>query len=256
MRLNISIRIKKALPQSDNGMKDILDSWKDRKTLHHAYCIVSDSADVAERLKGVLQIIAGRSFLNDPDYSHWKGNSFGIDDAHILKNRHCKVNMDGMQIFIIEALTMTHEAQNALLKLFEEPRGETHFFVIVPNARFLLPTVRSRMQLLYDDTSADGVHEKAEIFLRGDVSVRMNIVAEILSHDDDKNTISFLNGLERVFANHVAEQDFFTPSSCDREYIVEEIGRARQSIEHRMGTTKMALEALALVFPRQEALML
>ncbi len=51
--------------------------------------------------------------------------------------------------FIIDkAETMTTEAQNALLKIFEEPPGGVFFFLLCDNASALLSTVRSRAPVL------------------------------------------------------------------------------------------------------------
>lgn len=49
-------------------------------------------------------------------------------------------------IIVDEAQTMTVEAQNALLKLLEEPPAGTVFVLNVRNVQELLPTVRSRAQ--------------------------------------------------------------------------------------------------------------
>lgn len=53
------------------------------------------------------------------------------------------------RVYIIDnADRMNHQAQNALLKLLEEPAPHVHFILISHHAEQLLPTVRSRAQLL------------------------------------------------------------------------------------------------------------
>ena len=75
------------------------------------------------------------------------------------------------RIFIIEnAQLLTTEAQNALLKIFEEPPKGVHFFLLCENATSLLPTVRSRAPVLrmsiFDDAELKeyivGLSKKAE----------------------------------------------------------------------------------------------
>ncbi len=51
-------------------------------------------------------------------------------------------------IFIPEAHTLTSEAQNALLKLLEEPPLNTFFILTASSEQALLPTIRSRTQNL------------------------------------------------------------------------------------------------------------
>ena len=66
-----------------------------------------------------------------------------IDDAYILPNEADK------KVYIIKhADTMNKEAQNAVLKLLEEPPVFDGFILCVSNPEMLLPTVRSRCTLL------------------------------------------------------------------------------------------------------------
>lgn len=51
-------------------------------------------------------------------------------------------------ILIPEAHNLTTEAQNALLKLLEEPPQDTHFILTANSSQALLPTIRSRTQQL------------------------------------------------------------------------------------------------------------
>lgn len=50
-------------------------------------------------------------------------------------------------VIITAADTMTHEAQNAFLKLLEEPGENLSFILLIHQQDRLLPTVRSRLQL-------------------------------------------------------------------------------------------------------------
>ena len=50
-----------------------------------------------------------------------------------------------LQNFVIVARSINNEAQNALLKLLEEPPAQTVFHLVLPSANLLLPTVLSRL---------------------------------------------------------------------------------------------------------------
>ena len=76
-----------------------------------------------------------------------------------------------VRVFIIrKAHLMTVEAQNALLKILEEPPSGVYFFLLCENASALLPTVRSRAPVLKMSVLSDeeltqyviGVSKKAE----------------------------------------------------------------------------------------------
>jgi DNA polymerase-3 subunit delta' len=60
-----------------------------------------------------------------------------------------KLKTTGRRVIIIpDAQNMTGEAQNALLKMLEEPPADTIFIVTASGEQHLLPTVRSRAQKL------------------------------------------------------------------------------------------------------------
>ncbi len=78
--------------------------------------------------------------------------TFNIADAHELGRRASLAVNDGeTQIFSIGAYGIGLEAQNALLKLFEEPVLGTKFVIITPYPDDLLPTLRSRLYIMSDE---------------------------------------------------------------------------------------------------------
>lgn len=80
------------------------------------------------------------------DIKHLVFDSFGVDDARRLtESASRRAWGEGDHHFVIFAKSMTIEAQNALLKLFEEPPSGTIFHLIVPRESMLLPTLRSRL---------------------------------------------------------------------------------------------------------------
>lgn len=57
------------------------------------------------------------------------------------------LNNNGLQVIVVEnAQSLSHEAQNALLKMLEEPSKNVFFILTAPSSSALLPTVVSRSQ--------------------------------------------------------------------------------------------------------------
>lgn len=72
--------------------------------------------------------------------------TIGIDDVRAVRRAaYIKPNDLDFKMFVIDGCDrMTVQAQNALLKILEEPPGATYFFLLCENSSALLATVRSR----------------------------------------------------------------------------------------------------------------
>lgn len=114
---------------------------------HHAYLLVGSVAGGEEYLDRVLgeHSIVRRG---NPDYFAFQHETFGIDEARELREMALKKAFGSKKIFFISPAAITTEAQNALLKTFEEPISDTHFFLQVFEEGRVLVTLRSRMEVV------------------------------------------------------------------------------------------------------------
>ncbi len=181
-------------------MHSFLEMYKNSDSLHHAYYFVEHKLEEGvKKLKDFLEEKLGVKTVGNPDFSHRKYENFSIDDARLLNQGEMLRNFSGgKKIFIIETDFITEEAQNALLKVFEEPTEGTHFFIISPQ-EVLLPTLRSRMHV-FANSESETLMSKS-LF---DMSLkdRLEVVKEITEgiKDDEKtkqDAISFLNSIEK-----------------------------------------------------------
>jgi hypothetical protein len=168
---------------------------------HHAYGIISDVSvrlDIISFLEREHGIVA----RGNPDLFVQKYEVFTIPDARGLKTAHStrpfsskndKDGKGGRKFFIIEVDSITHEAQNALLKIFEEPNEYAHFFLIIPSEELLLPTLRSRLFMVRNtrsDLGQDGIQKsdfRKDIadFLASTPAERMAIVDKLAADISD-----------------------------------------------------------------------
>ena len=135
-------------------MHQLIELYKNPESLHHAYFVVSGKVEeVVGELKHFLEKTMGIKISGNPDVWHGQFKTFSISDARALSDSQERKDFSGSKkVFIIETEIITEEAQNALLKVFEEPTAGTHFFIISPQD-ILLPTLRSRMHVLNLSTS-------------------------------------------------------------------------------------------------------
>ena len=100
---------------------------------------------------------------------------------------------------------MTSEAQNALLKILEEPLADAVFYFVVSSPETLLPTLRSRVQILRlsQEFAQKGIVDANE-FLRAAKTKRIEMLKGLLPKEkevrDTGAIIAFLSSLERSLA--------------------------------------------------------
>ncbi len=236
-----------------NQIETLRDMYAHGGNLHHAYLLESGSLKERELLISFLEEDVGVVYAHNPDF--WIGffETFGIDDAHTLGERVSRKSLlGGRKIFILEARFMTREAQNALLKLLEEPTADTHFFILMNGADTLLPTVQSRLMRIAKETSAGGMEEsRLWEFLCARSAERIAFLSkapEFKDKDDSKQknkytAIQFLNGIERLL--YVREERI----SQETAKALEEITLCRGYLFDQSSSVKMILEHIALALP-------
>ena len=223
-----------------------------REALHsealvHAYGIEGDVLVNTERVRSLLETEQGLVLRNNPDAHFLSYNNMGVDDVRALVGSALLKPFSGSHaFFIISAISLTREAQNALLKLFEEPTEGTHFFLITPSFKNLLPTLQSRLFLLREASSV-APRSGGEAFLHADPKERLTFLTSLIEKKDKEGALRFLNDLE-VYFHHLLEKP---------ENISEDVTRALHDIEmvrtylsDRAPSLKMLLEYLALSLPK------
>jgi DNA polymerase-3 subunit delta' len=115
----------------------------------------SGKGAVAKLLAGQLLQLPEQKLANSPHFKHLIPNSnkgISVDDIreviHFTTLRSTAVTSINRVIVIEDSQQMTAQAQNALLKTLEEPPAGTIMILTAPSELSLLPTIRSRLQLL------------------------------------------------------------------------------------------------------------
>jgi DNA polymerase III delta prime subunit len=127
------------------------------KNLHHAYLLEGEREEI---LPEILE------FVKDMEVIQISLDSFKIEDARNLKSYEFLKAGDRKKAFVITVNNFLLEAQNTLLKMLEDPIENTHFFVIVPDAKSLLPTFVSRFYLIRTGSEKSAAcHSRAALIL-------------------------------------------------------------------------------------------
>jgi hypothetical protein len=96
------------------------------------------------------------------DRCHWQflnfRTKFLIDDVRALQTSLSQSGGQQLTIFVITDFDRTSRVvQNALLKLLEEPPSNTLLILLCANLRGILPTIRSRCQIIIPATTSPAI---------------------------------------------------------------------------------------------------
>ena len=161
------------------------------------------------------------------------------------------------RFFIVSASSFTHEAQNSLLKVFEDPSPNVHFFVIMPSADGILPTLRSRFFIIPHESKykTKKIHDEkiisAKEFLENTSASRLAMIKGVVEDKDKDKALALLNNIE-VELHIKLVASVATSSRVSQKQIagfLEEIGRVKQYLHDRSSSVKLILEHVALVIP-------
>ncbi len=233
-------------------MKDLVEAYKKTGTLHHAYCIVGERENVSSEILEFFERGLNVQIAGNPDLWQREFDSLAMDDAREISAAQGKkaYNAEGRKLFLIAANKIQWQAQNALLKVFEEPTADTHFFLVMPSAEGLLPTLKSRLFIIEPKLgSSASKFGQASEFLAASKSKRLILVKKIAEEiADEKATktdaIAFLNAVEAQLKEKIG-----TLKTKDGTRVFEELIQFRSYLADQAPSVKMILEHLALILP-------
>ena len=228
----------------------------DKNNLHHAYLIEGMQEEIVPEIIKFLKDF-GVNTIGNSDFVHIQLDSLKIEDAHNLKSYVVQKSFSsGKRIFIISTNNFLLEAQNSLLKTFEEPIENIHFFLIVPDVNTLLKTFVSRFYLISAKQDLVEERKEAEKFIALPLKNRLDFVKELLTEteDEDENemivlnssrskALKFLNALELILHKKLVSKCLFDTQ------LFEHLFKVREFLRMPGSSTKSLMESVALVIP-------
>lgn len=210
--------------------------------LYHAY-VVGGARAVARAHIDALLLEHAIVQQGNPDVFLQEFTAFSVDDARAIRAWQELMPVGERKVAVIYTDFINTEAQNALLKTFEEPIANTHIFLAVPKPETLLPTLLSRVQILTPHFENETSIEASE-FLKMKLVDRMQFIAKLAekSEDDDasaqvrEKAVSFLDGLEQLLAKD--------PQKNQKS--LEQILKFKKYLYMSGSSVKMILETIAL----------
>lgn len=169
-----------------------------------------------------------------------------------------KTYAGGNRLIIINDMgKATTEAQNALLKILEEPPLGTYFLLTVDNADRLLPTIISRSQIisnrLRDDNESSPVSKISDLInqvINSSEGDRLIISAAQAKSKED--TIILMDNIVSALEKNMQQNANTIPlSRADTALLIRKVLAAKEYINRNVNY-KTTLDLLFLGFPNKQ----
>ncbi len=186
---------------------------------------------------------------DNPDFISFITNkALTIGEARELINNHSvKKITSGPRVFIIRTDSINYEAQNALLKIIEEPSEDNYIFIITGNRNNFLPTILSRVITLNFSSNENKYLTRARDFINSPKKKRLDMVSKLIGDIDDESIsrndlVEFLEALEINLSNDFKEnKDIAIMDS------LKSVSIAERYASDRSPSRKMIMEYLAVM---------
>ena len=237
----------------------MISKYLDKDNLHHAYLIEGMGDKIFSEVLNCAEDLGVKTSGN-PDFCHISVDFLKIKQALDLRGMATQKSFtSGKKIFVISANRFSLDAQGVLLKMFEEPIEDTHFFIITPDKNVLAKTLISRFYLISakQDLAKEEL-QTAEKFIAMPLRGRIDFIKEFVAvseRDEDDDDIveessvrakafEFINALEYILSKEVkGGRTFFVLDS------LEQIFKVREYLRQPGSSTKTLLESVAINIP-------
>ncbi|MFA6503218.1 MAG: hypothetical protein WCT45_03120 [Candidatus Paceibacterota bacterium] len=222
---------------------------------HHAFVIEAQPEEGIAAAQAWAEKELEMKVRGNPDFVVMRYGLLSVDDARRVTELAAGAPFASTtKVVIISASRAYHEAQNALLKVFEEPPAGTYLFLVMPSLGGLLPTLRSRVQVLNanEEFTKPLIPEIAKEFMKASGEKRSAMIKRLTSGKDDEKkrelrdeAIAIVNGIEA--AAYEQRGDTLKQGVTS---LLSDIAELRRHLYDRSAPVKMILEHVSLVTPK------
>ena len=205
-----------------------------KENLHHTNICIGKRGTIISDVDSLISSMAGQaSHIERLVYEYDK---FLIEDArHIFSIHLHKTAKNDMQIICIAFNSTNVESQNSLLKMLEEPRSNTYFFIIIPSKKSILPTVLSRAQVFEYQKEVE-ISDETLKFIKATPAKRLEKVKVMLDElkaeqITKQDIIEFVEEIER----HVHEEKNYATLKRlleVKDYVKDQGASVKQLLEY------------------------
>ena len=176
-----------------------------KKEIHHANVLIGKE-NYHDFVFDILLNDLDFDIKANPDFLFVEKDFLGIDDARDLERWVAGKPLIGeIKVSFIVSKSITYEAQNALLKVLEEPPVGTYFFINLDSLGGLLPTFLSRVRILdaFLVSESENIGESEENntlkFLNSKIKEKFAITRSLAKNKDKTPMKELISNLEEIY---------------------------------------------------------
>lgn len=218
---------------------------------HHAYLATGDIEAGIAAARAFAADTLGLTGSDNPDLILLRHGHLSVEEARRVTALASQSALGDTKLIILACERLFHEAQNALLKVFEEPPQGTTLVLVVPAEGQVLPTLRSRLLPL---PRAGGDASECHPFVAASDTERKKLVDKLLARsksdkDEEKQAaraeaIRIVEDLTRA-----AHAKYRTTRDPELATLLAELNRFTPILHERSAPLKLIFEHLLLVLP-------
>jgi DNA polymerase III delta prime subunit len=196
---------------------------------HHAYLLLAED---------VNQSLPEEFSSSDSEVVDLLFVAMGIDAVRsLIDSAYTKSLTSTSKLIVVRASSINVEAQQALLKVLEEPPASTRFLFLLKPGSQILPTLRSRFFALSVEGKEVVVNNDWNHFMSQSVSTQLELIADKTKNKDSE----WLDSIKRGLFAYLDENK----SKLSSDKLKRLLGNATL-MSTRGASNKMLLEDIAL----------
>ncbi len=229
---------------------------------HHAYYVSNETEKGIASALAFIEHELGLEINNNPDVIVLRYGLLSVDDARTIRAfGNLSPAAGNVKVLIISTSRFFHEAQNALLKLFEEPPEGTYLVLVIPAEGMLLPTLRSRLMPLPAEKAPElrlPISLETQEFLAAPRTEREKLIGKLLDRarsdkDEEKQAgrlaaVRLVEGLtQAVYQKWQIEKN--SAQRKNAQLFLEDLNHFLPILHERSAPLKLIFEHILIVSP-------
>jgi hypothetical protein len=227
-------------------MDEIFLQHKNGKGLHHFYICIGDKLQTAGKIHDFCkQDLCPEGNL---DWIYEDFDAIKVDDARKISGRSVlKTRTGSKMIFCLACNDINSAAQNALLKVVEEPTTDTFFFLVCPRKSIFLPTILSRA-IVVDGVVTEGESLLQDLLaksLAGRIKWADDLAAAVKADKKEKGEV------HEIVLNLIKELEAGDLSIKETSVALKTLSKVSDYLNDQSASIKMLLESAVMALPQK-----